>query len=80
MTEVLRIVGFLMIAAGGLLMASWFIEPLRELWPMLLALPWPVRIGLAVAGIGLLVILATVIHDRLRADKRSLEEQLGEDE
>lgn len=79
MTSVLRIVGFLMMAAGGLLVASWFIEPLRELWPVLLALPLPIRIGLAVAGIGLLVVFATVVHDRLDADKDSLREELGED-
>lgn len=79
MTSVLRITGFLMMLAGGLLAASWFIEPLRELWPMLLSLPLPIRIGLAVAGIGLVVVFATVVHDRLRADKDSLREELGED-
>jgi len=60
MTRVLRIAGFLMILAGGLLAASWFIEPLRELWPMLLELPLPIRIGLAVAGLGLLIVRRVV--------------------
>jgi len=80
MTEVLRIVGFLLMAVGGVLIASWFIDPIRELWPLLLALAWPIRLGLAVAAIGLLVIVATIVHDRLHADDRSLQEQLGEDE
>lgn len=79
MSRVLRIAGFLMIAAGGLLAASWFIEPLRELWPMLLELPPAIRIGLAVAGLGLLIVFATVLHDRLTADERSLDERIGGD-
>jgi pilus assembly protein TadC len=79
MTDVLRIAGFLMIVAGALLAGSWFIEPLRELWPLLLELPLPVRIGLAVSGVGLLVLFASVLHDRLRADRRSLNEDLGDD-
>ncbi len=79
MTEVLRLVGFLMMLAGGLLVASWFVEPLREWWPILLDLPLPIRIGLAVAGIGLLVVFATVLHDRLTSDPSSLTEELGDD-
>lgn len=79
MTDVLRIAGFLMIVAGALLAGSWFIEPLRELWPLLLDLPLPVRIGLSVSGVGLLVLFASVLHDRLRADRRSLNEDLGDD-
>lgn len=79
MIRLLRIVGFLLIIAGLLLAASWFIEPLRELWPLLLDLPLPIRIGLIVAGIGLLVVFATVVHDSLTADKRSLNENLGGD-
>ena len=80
MIKLLRIVGFLLIAAGLALAASWFIEPLRQVWPLLLDLPLPIRIGLVVAGIGLLVVFATVVHDRLSADRRSLDENLGGDE
>lgn len=79
MTSVLRIAGVLMMVAGGLLMASWFIEPLRALWPWLVNLPLPVRLGLAVSALGLSIVLATVVHDRLRADDRSLREEPGED-
>lgn len=80
MIKLLRIVGFLLIAVGLALAASWFIEPLRQLWPLLLDLPLPIRIGLLVAGVGLLVVLATVVHDSLSADRRSLDEQLGGDQ
>ncbi|HMA98217.1 MAG TPA: hypothetical protein VKO38_02045 [Wenzhouxiangella sp.] len=80
MIRLLRIVGFMLIGAGALLAASWFIEPLREIWPLLLDLPLPIRIGLIVAGVGLLVVLATIVHDKRSADTRSLEENLGGDE
>jgi len=80
MTSAIRIVGFLMIVLGALLAASWLIDPLRHLWPMLLALPLAMRIGLAISGIGLLVVLATVIHDRPRANREFLKEQLGGEE
>lgn len=79
MINLLRVVGFVMIAVGLLLAASWFIEPLRALWPLLLELPLPIRIGLVVSAIGLLMVFATVIHDRLRGDADSLKEELGED-
>ncbi len=79
MIRLLRIVGFLLIGAGLILAGSWFIEPLRHLWPLLLALPMPIRIGLVVAGIGLLIVLATVVNDRLTADTSTLREDLGGD-
>lgn len=79
MISVLRIAGVMMMIAGGLLMASWFIEPLRALWPWLMNLPLPVRIGLVVSALGLSIVFATVVHDRLRADDRSTRENLGDD-
>jgi uncharacterized membrane protein len=75
--KLLRILGFLLIIAGTLLAASWFIEPLRQLWPMLVDLPLPIRIGLIVSGIGLLVVFATIVHDRLTSDPASIREDLG---
>lgn len=80
MIDVLRITGWMMMALGAVLVGSWFIEPLRELWPLLLDLPLPIKIGLVVSGVGLLVVFATVIHERLRADDRTLRETLGNDE
>ncbi len=80
MIRVLRIIGFLLIVVGLLLAGSWFIEPLRHLWPLLLDLPMPIRVGLVVAGIGLLVVFATVVNDRMTADSSSLREELGGDE
>lgn len=78
MTSAIRITGTLMIVLGAVLAASWFVQPLRELWPVLLALPLPIKIGLAVSFIGLLVVFATVVYDRLHAGTDSLEEKLGD--
>lgn len=64
MTQLLRITGFLLIAIGAVIVLTWFIEPLRELWPFLMRLPLPIRIGTGIAGIGLVVILASLIWER----------------
>ncbi|MEE4330252.1 MAG: hypothetical protein V2J10_05240 [Wenzhouxiangella sp.] len=79
MTSLLRWTGTLLIVAGLLLAGSWFIEPLRALWPLIFDLPLPIRIGLIVAGLGLLVVMATVIQDLRASDPRSIEEHLGDD-
>jgi uncharacterized membrane protein len=78
-TSLLRVVGFVMIVAGLLLAASWFIEPLRQFWPLLLELPLPIRVGLMISGVGLLVVFSTVVYDRLHSNPDSLKEDLGED-
>jgi len=79
MISLLRWVGSLLIIAGGLLAGSWFIEPLRALWPLIFDLPLPIRIGLVVAAIGLLVVMATVIQDLRRSDPESIKEHPGTD-
>ena len=80
MTEILRITGLLMIAVGALVAGSWFIEPLRQVWPLLFDLPLPIRIGLGVAVAGLLVVFGTVLHERLGADPESLREVRGNEQ
>lgn len=64
MTQLLRITGFLLIVTGALVVLTWLIEPLRKIWPWLLQLPLPLRIGFGLAGIGLIVILASLIWER----------------
>ncbi|QKK01956.1 MAG: hypothetical protein HND55_04350 [Pseudomonadota bacterium] len=79
MISLLRWVGTLLIVAGLLLAGSWFIEPLRNLWPLILDLPLPIRIGLVIAGLGLLVVMATIIQDLRASDPESIKEHLGDD-
>ncbi len=77
MIELFRIMGFLLLCSGGLVIATWLIEPLRKLWPLLLALPLPVLIGVAVGSFGLILLLASLIWERMKerdADSKLREE------
>ena len=64
MIRLLRVIGTLLIIAGALVLASYLIEPLRELWPWFLELPAPIRYGLIAAAIGFVILLGTVIWER----------------
>ena len=74
MIRLVRITGFLFIGVGALLILTWLIEPLQELWIYVLELPLPIRIGLAMAGIGLLILLGSLLWERYedREHDRSL--------
>lgn len=78
MIDVFRIMGFLLILSGMLVIVTWMIEPLRALWPLLLALPKPVLIGVIVAVLGLLLLMASLIWERSR-DKQDEENMLEQD-
>jgi uncharacterized membrane protein len=73
-----RIVGFLLIVAGALVILTWLVEPLRELWPRLRQLPWPIQLGLALAAIGFLILLGSLIWERI--EERENDRSLREDE
>ncbi len=64
MIRVIRIAGFLLISAGVVVLLTWVIEPLRALWPWLLQLPLPVKIGIVAAVLGLIVLFASLIAER----------------
>ena len=73
MTRLLRITGFLLIATGALVLLVWAIRPLRFIWPALLALPPAILIGIAVAGLGMVVLMGSLIAERIgdrEADRR----------
>jgi ABC-type transport system involved in cytochrome c biogenesis permease subunit len=73
MIRLIRIVGFLLITTGGVLVAVWAIEPLRFLWPWFRSLPWPIQLGLGAAGAGLILLLGTVIWERLEEREQDRE-------
>ena len=74
MNRLVRITGFLLIFAGALVVLTWLIEPLREIWPWLRQLPGPIQVGFALAAVGLLVLLGSLLWERWgeREDDRSL--------
>ena len=76
MIRLVRITGFLLIGLGALVILTWLIEPLREVWPALLELPFPVRVGLSMAAVGLLILMGSLIWERYedRENDRSLRE------
>ena len=77
MIRLIRILGFLLIVAGAVVLLTWLIKPLRFVWPWLQALPWPIKLGLGVAAAGFLVLLGSLIWERLedRAHDRSLRDE-----
>ena len=74
MIRVIRISGFLLIVAGIIVLLTWVIEPLRALWPWLLRLPLPVKVGMVGVVLGLVVLFASLIAERFedREKDRSL--------
>ena len=47
------------------MLIAYVFEPLRALWPMLLALPWPIKLGLGASVLGLILILGSMIWERI---------------
>ncbi len=77
MIRLVRVVGFLLIAAGALVLVSYLFEPLQAIWIALISLPWPIKIGLGVAAFGLLLVLGSIIWERIEereSDRELLDE------
>ncbi len=77
MNRVLRSFGFGLILLGVVLLVVWAVEPLRAIWPWLLRLPLAIRVGVLASTIGVAVLLASMISERIRerdADKHLLDE------
>jgi hypothetical protein len=70
MIRLLRIVGFMLIAAGAISVATWLIKPLRFIWPWLRQLPVAIQVGLLAAAAGFLLLLGSVIWERLEDHER----------
>ena len=60
-----RVLGYMLSAVGVLALLFWMIRPLRAVWPFLLALPWPIRLGLGTLFLGFLLIMASLIAERI---------------
>jgi hypothetical protein len=78
MTRLLRITGFLLIGGGALVLLVWAIRPLRATWPWLMELPPAIQIGMGAAGLGLVVLMGSLIAERIgerEADRKLLEDR-----
>jgi hypothetical protein len=70
MIRLIRVTGLLFMGAGAILLLVWFIKPLRFFWPWLRTLPWPIQAGLAAAAVGLLLLMGSLIWERLEDRER----------
>ena len=77
MTRLLRITGFLLIGSGVLVLLVWAIRPLRHIWPWLLELPPAIQIGIGAAALGLIVLMASLIAERI--GEREADRKLRDD-
>ena len=77
MTRLVRITGFLLIAAGAIVGLSWIIKPLRAVWPWLKQLPLAIQIGLGAAGCGLVLGFASLLWERF--EEREDDQRLKDD-
>ncbi|MDA0684010.1 MAG: hypothetical protein O2797_07795 [Bacteroidetes bacterium] len=64
MNNLSRNVGFALIIIGVLTGLSWFIEPLRKLFHFFWMLPRPLQFGSALAAVGLLVLIISLLFER----------------
>ena len=77
MTRLLRITGFLLIGSGVLVLLVWAIRPLRFIWPVVRDLPAAIQIGIGAAALGLIVLMASLIGERI--GEREADRQLRDD-
>jgi len=78
MIRLLRALGFVLMGAGALVLATWLIRPLRALWPWLRELPVPIQIGCGAAAAGMVLLVATLLWERFEeraADRRLRDEE-----
>ncbi len=65
MIRFIRVLGYLFSAVGVLALLFWMIPGLRAIWPFLLELPVPVQIGLGTLLLGFLLVMASLIAERI---------------
>lgn len=78
MIRLVRALGFVLMGAGLVVLATWLIRPLRAIWPWLRKLPLPLQIGLGAAAAGLVLLMATLLWERFeeRAADRKLRDEV----
>ncbi len=69
MARHLRIVGFVMIAIGAVVLLSYVFDPLRMAWHWFRSMPMPLQVGLAIAAVGLVVLMISLMLEKRRDDR-----------
>ncbi len=69
----MRIVAVALMFVGLLLLATYFVSPLRIFWIWFRAWPLPLQIGSAIAAMGLAILLTTMVVDRVMKRKYDTE-------
>ena len=74
MTRMVRILGGLLMALGVVVVLAWLIKPVRKVLPHIYdgfrSLPGAIQFGLVVAAIGFLLLISSLIWERLEDRKR----------
>ena len=74
MIRVFRIIGALLMIAGVLVILTWLIKPLRQIWPHLFdwfrSLPGAIQFGLVLAAVGFLILFSSLIVERIEDRKK----------
>jgi len=66
MTDLMRKLGVGLMILGAALVAVWAIRPIGFVWPWIRGLPLPLRWGVVAAGVGIAVLLGSLIYERLK--------------
>lgn len=77
MNRFLRAFGFGLILLGIVLILVWVIGPLRAVWPWLMTLSLPFRIGVVISALGLAVLVGSLVSERIgerEAERHLLDE------
>jgi hypothetical protein len=77
MNKLLRNFGIGLMVLGVLMILVWAIKPLRMIWPWLLQLPLPLKVGVVVGVLGLVVLLGALISERI--GEREADQQLRDE-
>ena len=77
MIRLVRILGMIMMAAGAVVLLSYLIKPLRAIWPWFRSMDMPIQIGIGAAVLGFLLLLATLIWERI--EEREADRELRDD-
>ena len=74
MIQFLRILGGVLMGIGALVILAWLIKPLRQVLPTIYdgfrSLPGAIQFGLVIAAIGFVLLISSLIWERLEDRKQ----------